>query len=60
MKYRVQIDLFLDLEKDKDALVAAIKPFVAKAVTVKTETSTAKWHLCGHDEGTPCESAQKI
>ncbi len=65
MKYRVTLDMFFDSEKDKDALIAVVKPFVGKAVSIKTggvspESSRATWHLCGHDEGKPCEPMQNI
>jgi len=72
MKYRVNLNLFFDDEKDKDAFIAIVKPILLKCSAVgiiahgvnigveNKEVSKATWHLCGHDEGKSCEPEQDI
>ena len=65
MKYRVRLDLFFDAEKDKDTFITAIKPFLSKVsagINIgldNAEISTAKWHICTHDEAHPASCVEQ-
>ena len=65
MKYRLTLDLAFDNKADMDTIIGAVKKVKSKAKTINAglaneEVPRASWHLCGHDEGKPCEKEQEI
>jgi|TARA_Y100000296_G_scaffold75314_1_gene94809 hypothetical protein len=58
MKKRLQLDLFLEgLSQSELALLKALK---ARSSNLKDESSMARLHDCGHDEGKPCKNVVKL
>jgi hypothetical protein len=65
MKYRVRLDLSFATEADARALVAYAKTLVAKASNINekginAEISNIDIHLCGHDQGKPCQPIETV
>ena len=65
MKHRVRCDLSFDTAGDAKALVDLLKKGAELAVSineggVNEEISFIEYHLCGHDEGLPCEKPKRI
>jgi len=65
MKYRVRLDLSFDAKEDADTLVEAVKKLQSRATNINEgatneEMSYLVYHLCGHDEGKPCQIIESI
>ena len=65
MIYRVRLDMSFAAEADARALVAYAKTLVSKASNinekaVNAEISNIDIHLCGHDEGKPCQPIETV
>jgi len=65
MKYRVKLDLSFENEADATTLVNAAKALQGQAVSYHEgadgeEISYLDYHLCGHDEGQPCQAIERV
>lgn len=65
MKYRVMLDLSFDKEADAKSLVDYAKNLQGKATSLNEglaneEISNIDYHLCGHDEGKPCQKIERL
>ena len=65
MKYRVRLDLSFENEADAKKLVELAKQLSAKATSINEGKDNAEiafmdYHLCGHDEGEPCKTIERI
>lgn len=64
MKFRIKIDLSFEKESDSRKLLDFARTLMPKAVSFKDtraggEVSYIDLHLCGHDEGKPCEKIER-
>ncbi|MBI2831807.1 MAG: hypothetical protein HYX79_06085 [Chloroflexi bacterium] len=65
MKYRVRLDLSFDNQRDAQALLDYARAQSGKATSINEgqdneEISFCEYELCGHDEGLPCTSLEKL
>jgi len=65
MKYRVKLDLSFSKESDAKSLVDFAKNLQGKSVSLnegklEEEISNIDYHLCGHDEGKPCQPIERV
>ncbi len=65
MKYRVRIDLSFDAETDAQLLMDYAKQQSTKAININEgtdseEISFCEVEICRHDEGLPCEKAERV
>ena len=65
MKFRVRLDLSFDNEANALSLMNYAKSITGKAVSINEgadneEIAYCDYHLCGHDEGKPCENLERV
>ena len=65
MKYRVRIDLSFDAEADARSLMTYARDLSGKAGSinegeVNEEIAFCDLEMCGHDEGLPCTTLERV
>jgi len=60
MIYRIKVDLMFPYKSDSDDVWAALKNYLRQKNIrgIAEEKSYIDYHLCGHDDGKPCDTIE--